>query len=1111
MKSLLFPKQVLVPTILGLMLLALAQPGIAQDEEYVLLADSDSLSDEVHGELEQFLLETPNDIERDEEQLAFVTEEGQQIDFSSVFHKKRPRKSKEVAVIFEEYAPDYLILAWSAQKSATDSSYGVSKKGLTVHLRVVDATGRNVHKGSVSIETKLGIAQPDLDELIVDAISAFDFLDLEDAIAKYTERKAKRGQPVKVVFNNLSQEDYFEKRDHLINLIKTAGDVSKIRDKHDKSAEVLTVRAALKGDLDAFYRALYRSGLDLEGLDNFELDRQGSAFTFTALPASRKRLIIAGLSPDQYHHRLEVYRDSLTSVEGVKDVKFEFVRGTQDAQSQLIFTFTYRDDIHVIEEQIWKRLEGAGEAINRQLASISETSIQYVAGTDVTDLREVTLYVTQIDQDTYRSVDPPIQSALESLGVRNLSGTYDSESAELIYRFEIGETTEFLTASIEGVIRNSPVLEQMVVESIRADEISFSFRKTIVTVAFNNIAPGDYGALGTTLDTLIKDLGGRDVSRTYDDEAQALTYSFDSGETVLHLDELIRGRIETAPALEGLVPGTATDTSLAYSFRKTIVTVAFNNIAPGDYREIGALLDTIIKRLEVEDLEKSYDPDGYRLSYTFQIGVAPVELDTILWEKIRKEESLAPIVQDVTTGNSLGYFFLQERPATQNLSIVLKNVGPDIYREAGRRFINTVKIIAGVDRVRREYSEDDQVLRLRFTYTGESIYAIDDAIWEAVLKEDLSSNLVLGSISDVELVYVLGGEEGVRPGVFIHMRGVSGVDYKNISTAFAKLLGRLDNVRDVSYHYLFQRRTIVFRLRYEKGDLFALDDAIQQAMARNPLFQQVAKGPDTAGRMVYFFSEEAAVTDSAESTVVKAELEGGTAVPSSGSLPDLVAALDHSVILVLGQSEDAQWHGTGFFVSDSGYILTNAHVAMGHLVHEGKAQLWAKTLDGHRYPLNVIKSDNEQDLALLKIVSPTRDFKSVKIGNSSQLRKGQQVFNIGNPGTWDQLFEHSVTIGVVAGLNRNDGLIEFSMPGRGGQSGSPVFDSAGAAVAVVVEVTLDVSGKAVIPVLTPTVETSGKVNFEVEEKLIDVMTRNETITMAIPINHARNLLQLTGQ
>ena len=43
MKSLLVHKQNLVRTMLGLILLALTQPGIAQDEEYVLLADSDSL------------------------------------------------------------------------------------------------------------------------------------------------------------------------------------------------------------------------------------------------------------------------------------------------------------------------------------------------------------------------------------------------------------------------------------------------------------------------------------------------------------------------------------------------------------------------------------------------------------------------------------------------------------------------------------------------------------------------------------------------------------------------------------------------------------------------------------------------------------------------------------------------------------------------------------------------------------------------------------------------------------------------------------------------------------------------------------------------------------
>ena len=1303
MKSLLFPKQILARTMLGLILLALAQPGIAQDEEYVLLADSDSLSDEIHSELEQFLLEAPNDIERDQEQLVFITEEGQQIDFSSIFHKKRLRKSKEVAAIFEEYAPDYLILAWSDQKSATDSSYGVSKKGLTVHLRVLDGAGRNVHKGSVSLETKLGIAQPGLNELIVGAISEFDFLKLEDAIAKDTERKAKRGQRVKVVFKNLPQEDYFDKRDELIALIKAAGDVTKVRDKHDKSAEVLTVRAALKGDLDTFYRALYRSGLDLEGLDNFELDRKGNSFTFTALPASRKRLIIAGLSPDQYHHRLEIYRDSLSSIEGVKDVEFEFVRGAQDIDSKLIFTFSYREDIHIVEEQVWKGLEGAGEAINRQLASISDTSIEYVAGIDVSDLRQVILRISQVDRSTFRRIDPTLQGTLQSLHARNLKKTYDDKSFELEYRFEIGKATESLTASIESTIEKTPALDKLVVESIAANLIAFNYQadapaslpatvelhdlndqdyqtigrelialvegiegverlrqdysdterllqlrfryqgqtslsqhlyrlvlqsaslaglsvtqgdgkitltplpperrrlviaglsaeryhhrleayrdavasqtgvselsheylagsadapgqlvlsfsyggnlatledyiwtslaatgetpnrqlsavserliqyqvggEAVLMAVFSNVVPTEYARIRESLDGIFDTLGVRNLSRDYDDKTQVLSYRFESGQAMVELDAALGQQVEASPALQGLVPGTATDTSLEYSYRKTIVTVAFNNIAPEDYRKIGALLDTIIKQLVVKDLKKAYDPNEYRLSYTLESPIPPVELDTILWEKIRGEKALSNIAQDTTSEDTLGYFYLQKRPDTRSMAVVLENLGPDAYRKAGLRFVSAIKVIEGVDRVQREYSENDQVLRLRFRYRGESIYAIDDAIWKAVRRDKTFTDLALGSMTEAKLVYVLGAVEGIQPDVIIHLRRVSGADYKIVATGFSKLLGRLKNVRDVRYHYLFQQRTIVFRLRYGGEDLFTLDDAIQHSLAAHQLFQQVAKGPDTAGRMIYLFGEEPVVVQSGESAVTTAEPGESAALPSSGSLPDLVAALDQTVIVVLGESEDARWHGTGFFVTDSGYILTNAHVAMGHLVHEGKAKLWAKTLDGHRYPLNVIKSDNEQDLALLKIVSPTRQFKSVKIGNSSQLRKGQQVFNIGNPGTWDEHFEHSVTIGVVAGLNRNDGLIEFSMPGRGGQSGSPVFNTAGTVVGVVVKVTLDDSGKALIPVLMATVDTSGKASFKVENKLIDVMTRNETITMAIPINHARNLLQLTG-
>ncbi len=223
--------------LLGLMLLAVALPALSQDQKYVLLADNIELADAIHDELQYLLAETPNDIEIDEQQQALFTGEGEQIDFSEVFHQDRMRDSQAVSIIFEEYAPDYLVLAWSASDcpgssesgaSCVDSAYGVSQKKIQIRLRVLDSNGRNVHQGSASTKSKLGVSQPTLQELLADTVAKLDFVQLENAIAKHTERKRKRGQPIKVAFENVSQKDYFEKLDDFIELLRGAGAIGKV-------------------------------------------------------------------------------------------------------------------------------------------------------------------------------------------------------------------------------------------------------------------------------------------------------------------------------------------------------------------------------------------------------------------------------------------------------------------------------------------------------------------------------------------------------------------------------------------------------------------------------------------------------------------------------------------------------------------------------------------------------------------------------------------------------------------------------------------------------------------------------------------------------------------
>lgn len=227
---------------------------------------------------------------------------------------------------------------------------------------------------------------------------------------------------------------------------------------------------------------------------------------------------------------------------------------------------------------------------------------------------------------------------------------------------------------------------------------------------------------------------------------------------------------------------------------------------------------------------------------------------------------------------------------------------------------------------------------------------------------------------------------------------------------------------------------------------------------------------------------------------------------------DLVAKLDPTVVLVQGRDKDGSWHGhgTGFFVSESGYLLTNEHVADSHKMRTGEVILTIWTLDGRSYPARPIKSDMENDLALLKVVAPTRQFPSVTIGNSDQIRKGEPVFNIGNPGTANEKYRHSLVVGVVSGLNRKEGLIELSMPGRGGTSGSPVFNAAGQVIGVVVAGPVEESGFFLRPVNVPFTDADGQKAYRKETRRVKVYTESETITLTIPINFTRNLLRLTS-
>ena len=140
-----------------------------------------------------------------------------------------------------------------------------------------------------------------------------------------------------------------------------------------------------------------------------------------------------------------------------------------------------------------------------------------------------------------------------------------------------------------------------------------------------------------------------------------------------------------------------------------------------------------------------------------------------------------------------------------------------------------------------------------------------------------------------------------------------------------------------------------------------------------------------------------------------------------------------------------QASGSGFIISDDGYILTNYHVV------EGSDSVTVATYEDETYDAKVIGYDESNDVAILKI--DAENLKPVTIGDSDKLRVGDYVYAIGNP-LGELTF--SLTHGIVSALSRNVktgsgtqmNLIQTDCAINSGNSGGALFNSFGEVVGI---------------------------------------------------------------
>ncbi|MFA5270174.1 MAG: trypsin-like peptidase domain-containing protein [Patescibacteria group bacterium] len=189
------------------------------------------------------------------------------------------------------------------------------------------------------------------------------------------------------------------------------------------------------------------------------------------------------------------------------------------------------------------------------------------------------------------------------------------------------------------------------------------------------------------------------------------------------------------------------------------------------------------------------------------------------------------------------------------------------------------------------------------------------------------------------------------------------------------------------------------------------------------------------------------------------------------SVEDVVAKVSPAVVSIVTKSQvqgffggtyEQTGSGTGFIIKSNGLIVTNRHVA------EATDAKYAVTISsGKTYDATVVARDSYNDLAMLKISAS--NLPTVTLGDSSQLRVGQQVVAIGNA---MGEYQNTVTTGIISGIGRAitaggsaggseqiDNVIQTDAAINPGNSGGPLVNLSGEVIGI--NTAVDIQGQSI--------------------------------------------------
>ena len=149
---------------------------------------------------------------------------------------------------------------------------------------------------------------------------------------------------------------------------------------------------------------------------------------------------------------------------------------------------------------------------------------------------------------------------------------------------------------------------------------------------------------------------------------------------------------------------------------------------------------------------------------------------------------------------------------------------------------------------------------------------------------------------------------------------------------------------------------------------------------------------------------------------------------------------------VWGQTTTSACTGSGFVLTEDGYIITNNHVV------EGAQSVSVQLNDGTSLDATIVGTDEQTDLAVIK-VSSSAELTAAEFGDSDELEPGEYAYAIGSPGGVQ--FANTITGGRISAINRdltvNDrvmSLIQTDASINNGNSGGALINEYGQVVGI---------------------------------------------------------------